>query len=281
MFPNGSASGVSGGIGVAGVLITLLAFCKRLQAKFPVDSQWFPIIAIATLQIPSFRWTQNLAKNDHGIAFWGLSAFYASFYLAPISPGLAFFTGALAGAAAVGKVHSCHPRCCIGLNILFTSRKHVLPFILGGLAGSAPVFLRNYFLTDNPVFPWLPKIFPSPVINEFLEHGAAAATSKAFHLVDLPYYLNEFYAESYFLISIILILFFRKTHQRCIESDDLPILSFFVFTVTVRPSTGIRYQGPTLFLLVFFGTYFSFFVLNKLFTPLLKNKKILFSEQLL
>ena len=264
---------VSGGIGVFGVLITCLAFCKRMEKAFLLPSRWFPIIAISALQISAFRWAQNLAKNDHGIAFWGMAAFYASLYLAPISAGFAFFTGALAGAAAVGKFTLAIIGCCIGLVILLHSRKQVFSFILGGFAGALPVFLRNYFLTKNPVFPWLPKVFPSEYLSEFAANGSSAATEKAFHLVDIPMYAQELFWQSPLILSVVVMLLIKKYSKSTFNLVIFPIISYVLFTVTVRPSTGIRYQGPTLFLLVLFGAYFAFFLLNLVADQFIKSKK--------
>ncbi len=264
---------VSGTIGVFGILITCLAFCKRIEKVFPLNSKWFPIIAISTLQISAFRWAQNLAKNDHGIAFWGMAAFYTALYLAPVSSGFAFFAGALAGAATVGKFTLAILGICIGLIILISARSNTFYFILGGFAGSLPVFLRNYFLTKNPVFPWLPKVFPSEYLSEFSANGSSAATEKAFHFLDIPMYAQELYAQSPLILSIVLMLMIKKYTKSTFKLVVFPLISYVLFTITVRPSTGIRYQGPTLFLLVLFGAYFAFFILNLVSIKILKNKK--------
>ena len=244
-----------------------------MEESFPLPSKWFPIISISALQINAFRWAQNLAKNDHGIAFWGLAAFYTSLYLAPLSAGFAFFTGVLTGAAVVGKFTLAILGFCIGLNILLNARKRFFPFVFGGLVGSAPVFLRNYILTKNPVFPWLPQVFPSKLLSDVSANGSAAATQKVFQIFDLSKYGLELYEQSPLIISIVLMFVLKKHSKNVMKLTVFPILSYLIFTLTLRPSTGIRYQGPTLFIIVLFGVFFSFFLLNLILDKIIKSKK--------
>lgn len=266
---------VTGGIGVLGSLLLGLALCKRLAMSFPLSTAWYPVIAIVSLQAQALRWTQNLAKNDYGIIFWGMSAFYFSIYGAVASPAIAFMAGLLTGAAVVGKMTVVILGGLLSFFILLKARKNSIPFIIGGIMGSVPVFLRNFILTNNPVFPWLPKIFPSPYLSDFAENGANAATQKSFLITDLWEYSREIYQEIPLFMSIFLIFLFSKYRKKAFELLLIPVISFVIFTLTLRPSTGIRYQNATLILLSVFAVYFTFFILDQWSQKILKNRKTL------
>jgi len=252
----------SGGIGVFGTLLVCMTFCERLAKQYPLNSIWFPVIAISTAQVPVLRWTQNLAKNDMGIAFWGISAFYFSIYCAALSPSLAFFAGLLTGAAVVGKFTVLILGVLVSLYVIATAKKNSWFFILGGLVGSLPVLIRNYVLTQNPIFPWMPSLFHSSILNEFAENGASAAMKKSFLFSDVPSYYSEFFSQAPLYLTIFVLLLIPRFFKPTLKLVIIPFISFIIFTIALRPSTGIRYQNASLMLICLFSTYFMFFIIE-------------------
>jgi hypothetical protein len=250
---------VTAGFGYFGSLIALLSLVGRFTKFQPLGSAWHPVVALVSLQIPSLKWTQNLAKNDFGLIFWGLSAFVLSFHLYAVSPFVAFVAGTAVGAMVVGKFTLIFFGGILSLYVLSKHRKNLTPFILGGLVGSFPVFLRNFILTGNPVFPWLPEVFPSQYLNSFAEHGAKAATQKKFLFSDVLTYLTEFKVEiPFILILLVVIVLFRKHRKSVLTYLFVPVSAAIAFTLTVRPSTGIRYQNVVLVLLSVFSIFWVF-----------------------
>ena len=246
---------VSGVIALGGIFLALMAILNRLKEPLRLKSSMLIWIAIAGVQVPAIRWTQNLAKNDTGISFWGTAGFYLMVFLAPTLSAFGFFGGMVSGALFVGKMATA-PFVAVLYGYLFFKNKRSFGYaILGGFVGAFPVLARNAILTHNPVFPWLPALFPSPLLNEFFRLGAAAAVSKVFHVSDLGFYLIELAKENYLILAfpILWVWIFKKDRTTALWIL-LPALSFLAFTVAFRPSTEIRYQGPSLVLVSTFAT---------------------------
>lgn len=259
---------VTGGIALYGCILAGIAFCERMAVGIPLPKSLFPVMAIWAAQVPTLRWTQNLAKNDMGIVFWGMSAyFFASNFYA--SAGLfALIAGVLIGAAVVGKFTIIFFGVLLSLVFVFRAGRNAIWFIVGGLIGSMPIFIRNHVMTGNPVFPWLPHLFPSPYLSEFALNGASAATTKKFLLADLPYYYSEFSGEVAFVLVLVLFLVIPKYRRMMGNLTLIPIISAIAFTIAFRPSTGIRYQNVVLVLLSLFSVYFLFQLIQLVFEKL-------------
>ncbi len=250
---------VTAGFGYFGSLLAGLALLRRFSESIPLGSAWHPVVVLVSLQVPSLKWTQNLAKNDYGLVFWAIGGFYFAFHLYTVSPWLAFIAGVAVGASVVGKFTLILFGGILSLFVLIRSRKNLTPYLLGGLVGVLPVICRNYFLTKNPVFPWLPQIFPSSILNSFAEHGAKAATEKKFLISDLFIYLTEFKNEIPLILVLLVVPFiFRKYKKAVVSFLLIPVSAAIAFTLTVRPSTGVRYQNVVLILLSLYTIYWVF-----------------------
>ena len=255
----------SGGIAVLGVAFGGLALCYRLTKLLPLSSTWFPMVSIIALQVPVLRWTENLAKNDFGICFWGFSAFYFSQMAAIEIPGVAFAVGLLLGATLVGKFTAGLFGILLGLFTLLRRRKvfftlsgflnTTVPLIAGGLIGVLPVLIRNTTLTGNPVFPWLPSLFPGFELGASIKAGSLHTTEFNFHWNQVFLYFTEILAELPFLPILFVMVFLTKTSKPFKTLSWIGILALFAFTLFFRPSTEIRYQGPTLLILASLSIY--------------------------
>ena len=255
---------VTGGIGFSGAALAGLALCRRFPQAIKVDSAFHPVIVLIALQLPELAWTQNLAKNDFGIVFWGLSAFYFSLRAASISPLFAFFPGLIGGAAVVGKFTLAFFAVLIGLSLLLQNRKAFFWFVSGGVSGAAPVLIRNFIYTDNPVFPWLPNVFHSTGLSDFARHGASAALATPLTLDRLPGYLSEFPASIPLIWCIPVLFFFPQARAGLARFLWVPVFSCLAFTLTMRPSTGLRYQNAALVLLALASAHGAFFLVQTL-----------------
>jgi hypothetical protein len=246
---------VSGVLSLGGIFLALIAILYRLRDSLRLKNSMLVWIAIAGAQVPAIRWTQNLAKNDTSISFWGTAGFYLMVFLAPTVGAFGFFGGMVSGALFVGKMATAPFVGVLFAYLFFKNKKSFAYAVLGGVVGSLPVLARNAILTHNPVFPWLPALFPSPLLNEFFRLGAAAAVSKVFNFSDLGFYLLELVKENYLIgaFPVLWIFAFKKDRSSAVLLL-LPVISFLAFTVAFRPSTEIRYQGPSLVLVSLFST---------------------------
>jgi hypothetical protein len=106
--------------------------------------------------------------------------------------------------------------------------------------------IRNFVLTRNPLFPWLTSVFPAPELHGSELAGAQSATRFSFTLAKLPEYLFEMSTEVPFWWLPLLLVFSRKYRKNTLGLIWLPLVSWVIFTILVRPATEIRYQGPIL-----------------------------------
>ena len=252
----------SGGISVLGLVLAAFATGEKLSQKLKVARIWIPLMAITAIQIPSLRWMSNIAKNDLGVAFWGVSAFYFGVLLPDTTPILLLWIGILMGASAIGKLTVSIFAIILCIPIFQRSKTKVIFYMMGGVLGALPVMIRNWSLTHNPVYPWLPSLFPDPNLKGSILIGTMHATSMQFEWSKLGFYFYELIQECP-LILVPLILLLTSERKTIARYFWIPVVSFLVFTFTLRPATEIRYQGPTLVLLVIFSTYFAFYTLER------------------
>jgi hypothetical protein len=252
----------SAGIGVFGLVIGSLAIGEKLAKKFYIKNIWIPFVALMAIQIPVLRWMSNIAKNDLGVAFWGLSGFCFSVLFPQFLPVPIFLVGLIMGAAAIGKLTISILAILIFIPILYSSKSKSIFYVLGGVMGALPVMLRNWILMRNPVYPWLPTIFPDPNLKGSVLLGSEHATTQNFEWSQFEFYLLELY-DQVPLIGVFIIFLFLGEKRKVFKKIWLPICSFILFTITLRASTEIRYQGPTLVLIMIFSTYFSFYFFEK------------------
>jgi hypothetical protein len=254
---------VTAGIGVTGTLLGLMSLYARMSNIVPLSAAFAPFVAIYALQVPVLRWTQNLAKNDTGIAFWGVAASFFSLFHAAQSIKMAAFSGLIFGAMVVGKMTTVVLAAALGFFILLKNRKNFFVFVLSGLLGGAPILIRNYALTNNPVFPWLPNVFPSAQLSEFALHGAKAATKNWINIQALPGYISELFQQNPLVLVIPIVFLFKSWRSKVAVILLVHFFAFALFTLFLRPSTEIRYQGPVLIMLSFFAVYFTFAILEQ------------------
>ncbi|MGZ3693443.1 MAG: hypothetical protein ACXWQO_04580 [Bdellovibrionota bacterium] len=143
----------------------------RTEARF--------LVFLSLLFVSSLQWTAGLAKNDCGIAFWALGAFY--FWWNGLSAEKRFawkdflFAGVFGGLAVAGKLNAAiFLAPAFSLSFLFSLRQEnsVRNFI--GLVITAATtavaagvfFFRNFRLTGNPFFPMFQERFPSPWVSQ-------------------------------------------------------------------------------------------------------------------
>ncbi len=254
----------TGGIAVLGVVFASLAFCVRLAEVIPLAPTWFPAISILALQVPCLRWTENLAKNDFGICFWGFSAFYFAEYLVFISPIFAILGGVIAGAMVVGKFTAALLAVALTISTFIRNKKTALLYALGGIFGALPVLARNFSLTQNPFYPWFASLFQSRGLSESAQAGSAQATLVSIQLDQIPAYTVELLKELPFLPFIFLILFCKPISKNIGQSISTLLASLVAFTLLFRPNTEIRYQGPTLVILATLSAFLFFSILESL-----------------
>jgi hypothetical protein len=257
---------VSGGLGVLGIIFGLSALSKRWNSFFPIAPVFTSVALVAGLQVPELRWTASLAKNDIGIAFWGVALYFFSSYWVTASATAAFLTGLLCGSMVIGKLTLIILGTVLSVYCVAKTPRKSGWFILGGLTGVLPILLRNYVLTQNPIFPWLSGIFHTSHLLGLSESGGSShATALLFSSSDLVRYLVEIATQIPLIIFLFMGLVFQAQRKAITQATGLLLFTLIAFTVLLRPATEIRYQGATLVLLAFASTQFVFFAITQVF----------------
>jgi len=255
-----------GGIGTFGLVLGLNAFCLQLSKKFPLSKTWYPIFIVLALQVPSIRWTANLAKHDFGVAFWGVAAAVLVLFDMNKNRRSAFCFGCIAGAAVIGKLTVFSMGLALGIFLLLNGPfLNALIYAGGVLLSVSPILVRNFLETTNPFFPWLNNVFKNNFMSMTLAPGANRAGTSAITFEGLKVYLAEFVIE--IPISIILLLgffLFRKQLKDYAKTVGVVFLATMVFILVFRPSTEIRYQNCNLMLMAASSGYFLFYFIESL-----------------
>ena len=265
----------TGGIAVGGVFLATLSLCQRLSQIFPLSKTWFAFICVSAMQLPSLRWNSNLAKNDFGVAFLGFSAFYFTYFLAPLSNWATLFAGILAGVAVIGKLPLVFFGFSLTLTVFLKSRKKFAIYILGGFLGVLPVLARNYFLTGDPVFPWLPNLFPTQLLGPTLSAGATRATQHFLQgYQELWVYFKELFLEFPLILTPIILIIASRERKQIWKQMSGILLSLVLFTLLLRSSTEIRYQNASLVVCGSLSAFFAFYLISRIIpkeNPKIKN----------
>jgi len=146
----------------AGIISVAYSFGKKLCSRSVVAL----LAALSVSTVPVMRWMQNLAKNDYGIAFWGLGACFLLQVTIDQEDRsktrrTLLTTGILLGAAVIGKISAivlCVPVCVFLIRYRIALQNWILLGV-GGFLGALPILMRNFKLTQNPFFPWLNELF--------------------------------------------------------------------------------------------------------------------------
>ena len=139
-------------LGFAGSL--LLGYAIFLEAG--LTRAWALALVPALGLIETMTWTAWYGKNDWGVALWVLAGaallVRRGFSLDPVRSACA--AGFFHGLAAGTKLPNLSLLPCVALALFLRRERRAAAFYLtGALAGLAPIFLRNYVLTENPFYP--------------------------------------------------------------------------------------------------------------------------------
>ena len=142
------------------VVVAVLAFSRRY---FSEQTAWWSTALMLTS--PMVLFAGVFAYVDVSLLLFGTLAAYAFWnWLGAREGGWLLLTGVFCGFAASTKYPGLFFLFFFGLVTLYIAireRKYSLPLQLGTatLALAGPWYLRNFFLTGNPVFPFLPRVF--------------------------------------------------------------------------------------------------------------------------
>lgn len=237
-----------------------------------VREAWLPLLAWAGLFVFGLQGIVALAKNDLGVVLWTLGS------VAFLSEGLPgnvtkkiFLSGIFAGLAITGKITALVSLVPL-LGIVFwqgrdrkkASRTPVAAgiWIAGFVAGAFPIYMRNFLLSGNPVFPLYPNLFPSPWMSRswtafFAQVQPASSTSTLIRpFVRIPNLVHE---TPWIVgaMAVLALAFFapRKGRVRELVNSNRvgllvgALLAYGVFTLTQGPEIELRYLGASLMLL--------------------------------
>lgn len=246
------------GIGTLGITFGLFALYERLKKHIGSIGIFAPLAVVEGLQTSSLAWTAPLAKNDFGVGFWGVALFYFVSCLKFESAGIAVLIGMLAGAMVMGKMTLVVFGIVLSIQVLIQNPKKFGFYVLGGFIGVAPILIRNLSLTGNPLFPWLSAFFGTTHLLGLSESaGTLGATQVRFSFSFLGSYLYELFLISPYCIALFIVF---KKFGRAIASL---LTTLILFTLTLRSSTEVRYQGAALILFCFFSVYAALLVARR------------------
>ena len=142
------------------VVVAVFAFSRRYFSK---ETAWWSTAILLTS--PMVLFAGVFAYVDVSLLLFGTLAAYAFWnWLGARERGWLLLTGVFCGFAASTKYPGLFFPFVFGLVTLYIAiheRKYSLPLQLAAvtLALAGPWYLRNFLLTGNPVFPFLPRVF--------------------------------------------------------------------------------------------------------------------------
>lgn len=224
----------------------LLVFAILRELK--VAPRTAALMAFASLFASGIQWTGGLAKNDCGVAFWSLGAFWML-----LRGGPSFVAGALAGLAVVGKINTVL-FLAPALSFLAVYRWWKSPrgsarwaalgwLTAGAMATALPFYLRNYLEAGSPFFPMFQAYWPSPWVSQSWADNFSSVQPK------------EYVDRAAVLLT--------RIHQLSRESPLIfgwLLLPLFFFSPWRREGAPLR--GLAVFLLVMVACFCTFFALT-------------------
>jgi hypothetical protein len=238
----------------------LIGISYQFTQIFKLRKSWALITALSVSTIPVMRWMQNLAKNDYGIAFWGVGACLvlelAIRRKSEIkNKGIFFVSGILFGLTLIGKISTITIAIPV-LMILIWKRVDLRFWIimsLGGICGALPVVIRNYWLTKNPFFPWFNELFKSSTFGPSLQSTFTKLDPLHQNGVKSDYFLEPIVQQPWIaglIVFVLIFVSFRKSRNeyqlKIVPWVVSSIVGWVFFAIFLRPRTEIRYLGPTL-----------------------------------
>ena len=242
------------GLGFGGTILCLASIFEYFGLN-----RWSCVIAaLMGANYGSLSWTVSIAKNDFGTTLWGLSGVLFFLIVETWTPALLVTLGVLLGVSFFAKLTSGFFLIIFCLYLFWKflrwgSFLHAVRngfCIAGGMIlGGMPIWLRNWSLTGNPVFPTLNGVFKSP----YLGNSFQAAVDQH-HLLHFSGTLTEWLAiwdrlkteSSLFpmmFIGLICIFVSKKVRTVLGEFGWVAWISFVLFLGTVGIKADLRWFG--------------------------------------
>jgi hypothetical protein len=256
-------------IGYVGTALVLRHMLYRLNFGENLKSKiWIEFAVLTALLSNSLLASALQAKNDWGVSFWTLTAFYL--LLTP-SKSLRvthyFVAGLFAGAASVAKFSSVLTLVPFFIFWIVTHHKTIQNNIrilgcgiLGALIPITIILYRNWIEVGNPVFPVLNHIFNSPWASISWQSLQNLYEAKGADL-DWAHWKTKLHgaidASPWILGSLFLFAIKRNTPLKLITGVGLLSLIFTGLKVTIAfddITHFLRLQGPGALLLTAGGT---------------------------
>lgn len=238
-----------------------IAILYRLALELRASRAVALTAALAGSSVPILRWTQNLAKNDLGVAFWALAGcFLVQQAVSQVQSSrrrpLLIAAGALFGLSIIGKLSGVTILATAAVVLLWSRAraKDLLAFGFGGLLGAGPTLLRNLLFTGNPVFPWLETLFRSGKLGPSLAQNLYNLTHKTPVAFELRFLIEPFAQQPWLFAPVVLIALMSARRFRHTHWEDLRVwcagalLGAAAFCFGILPKSELRYFGAGLML---------------------------------
>lgn len=228
------------------------------------------LACIAALTVRELQWTAALGKNDWGITALFLFSLY--YLLDPIkkdSKRSYFFSVLFVSICFAARPGTIYSILGIWLPIflfrVYGRRRAIgtlaVYSISGALIGLAPIYLRNFYFTGNPLFPFFENVFQTKLLAQsYIEY--VSVYQGFLDLNSWPNITNRFITiakQSLFLpflafVPLLWIVLSRtnRPSKRAKEDRDMclfamcTLVTILIFAVFAPSHLIIRYLGPTL-----------------------------------
>jgi len=240
-----------------GILLTALVYLTTTHhLKRPAG--WSAILIF--LSMPLISTLATWAYNDLALAFYQLAILY-TFIKSETSPqrqGWLILTGCMAGFALGIKYTSFISPLLIGVILLYrlsraisyASLRSLAHFCLPAVAIGSPWYIKNYFFTGNPVYPFIfGGLFWDEFRNIWYQQAGTGIGADIITLLNLPFlvtlgirdvnYYDGRIGPLILLFLPLLLLYALLGYRRQEQPSGMAILILFAFAHTVFWTLGI------------------------------------------
>jgi hypothetical protein len=230
-------------------LLLLLIF-KLSKLYFSARTAWVSVFLFSVC--PLSLYLAGIANNDMAAALLSTAAIYFLWnylgtkktYVLNLS---AIFFGLSITAKMTGFINAILALALLSVFLIKKQMKfrEALVFVLITGLFSSPLFIRNWYLTKNPVFPFLygllggQGVSPDVIARIKINDEATIGVARTFiNLVKLPYYMitsqERFQNQpAYFVILVFVSVLFRSSLGKALSSVEKYLLSFIMFYLFV------------------------------------------------
>lgn len=265
-----------------GIFSTFLVLNNIGKYFFEKEKEVVCLLSLMASACYWLLWTSYTAKTDWILIFISLTSLQLIIEHYFTSNKIKLFLAALfLGLALMAKVSTVFfvltmVTVVLSLNLPsgLKGLKQSAFFLLGLLPFSVPIMLRNYSATQNPFFPILSNVFPTPALSQtWLQVTRSFEFSKIDDYFSFfSHWMEQLFFSDFLLFILPLTLFFIFSKKRQVKALGIIALNLLFWIVLFLLKTGrggltfvhFRLLGPVLVLGDWLGASFLYFITKNL-----------------